>query len=50
MIPGRHTGHRVSIESRESVNPVTILGDRTGEAASTFQMLDTITHLASSAL
>ena len=42
--------HRAWAESREGGAPITMLGDRTGEVARTFGVLDTVTHLAYSAM
>ena len=42
--------HRAWTETREGGAPVTMLGDRTGEVARKFGVLDTITHLAYSAM
>ena len=42
--------HRAWAETREGGAPVTMLGDRTGEVARKFGVLDTITHLAYSAM
>ena len=42
--------HRAWAESREGGAPVTMLKDRTGEVARTMGVLDTVTHLAYSAM
>ena len=42
--------HRAWAEAREGGAPVTMLADRTGEVARKFGVLDTITHLAYSAM
>ena len=42
--------HRAWSESREVGAHITMLGDRTGEVARTFGVLDTVTHLAYSAM
>ena len=42
--------HRAWAESREGGNPITMLGDRTVEMARTLGVLDTIPHLAYSAM
>ena len=42
--------HRAWAESMEVGAPVTMLGDRTGEVARTFGVLDTVTHLAYSSM
>ena len=42
--------HRAWAETWEGGAPVTMLGDRTGEVARKFGVLETITHLAYSAM
>ena len=42
--------HRAWAETQEGGAPVTMLGDKTGEVARKFGVLDTITHLAYSAM
>ena len=42
--------HRAWTETREGGAPVTMLGDRTGEVARKFGVLDAVTHLAYSAM